>query len=274
MEIWEFDDYVSVIKRKLQDNSDIKGYQTLVARAGGFHASHFSIVLSGKAHLSLEQAIAVCNFWGFDYNTTEYFLTLVSLAKSGTEKLKAHFRARIKELRAQQKGAEDSSLLAVHSLLSQDDSIFLWANWQCAAISAALDLSSKARTVPWIAERLRLPKLLVQSTLSRMQRLELVKELPNEEWGNIGGFFRKAPPSEFSDLFHRSVRQLTGLGAEGSLSELSLHKSAFGSVSRKKAQQMRDKLQELLLFLYSPDKEEQDSDKTDILALNLELLAL
>jgi DNA-binding transcriptional ArsR family regulator len=200
------ENYLDIVKMKLEENSGTKGYQSIVARAGGFHTSHFSLVLSEKAHLSLEQATAVCNFWGFNYAMTDYFLTLVSLSKSGTSKLREHLLERLRDIRPKL----DQSYLFPKELnedrrtLSPEDAAFFWKSWHCGAIQACISLNID--TVETIVQRLSLPPRLVTETLARMETMGLVKRSEQATWQLADMSLVKHASKDLAEIFQTALR--------------------------------------------------------------------
>jgi hypothetical protein len=198
--------YLDIVRMKLEENSGTKGYQSIVARAGGFHTSHFSLVLSEKAHLSLEQATAVCSFWGFNYAMTDYFLILVSLAKSGTSKLREHLLERLRDIRPKL----DQSYLFPKELnedrrtLSPEDAAFFWKSWHCAAIQACISL--KIDSPEGIVQRLSLPPRLVAETLTRMETMALIKRDDKGKWQLANMGLVKHANKDLAETFQTSLR--------------------------------------------------------------------
>lgn len=56
-------------------------------------------VLRGHAHLSWEQAEAICRWLGFTTDETDYFLLMVGFTRAGTPHLRLHLERKLEGLR-------------------------------------------------------------------------------------------------------------------------------------------------------------------------------
>lgn len=91
--------YREIIASEITRNQQIKAYKKKLSEAGGFHPAYLSQILAGAAHLTVDQASLLCDFWEYDDRMSEFFIALVSVEKASAESLKKRLRHRLSELR-------------------------------------------------------------------------------------------------------------------------------------------------------------------------------
>src|SRR5436309_16129314 len=86
--LFTYTSYKAYLIDRIEQNKDLRGYQSQLARAAGCQRSFLSQVLNGKFDLSREHAAELSRFWGLDPLETEYFIGLVDLARAGSGHLR------------------------------------------------------------------------------------------------------------------------------------------------------------------------------------------
>ena len=165
MDIYGFEDYVEYLKARLESSPQKRGELKGLASAIGSHPSHISQVMTGKRHLTTDQALAATRYLGLDSQGRDYFLNLVTLARAETEDLKEHTRAQLLKIK---------NLGAVPSLgidLSEEGKLeVLLSSWYYFAILVLISISS-LQTIDALSHHLNLPRHLVSEALKMLVNL-------------------------------------------------------------------------------------------------------
>ncbi len=93
-------DYRKKINEMIEQNRSVRGYRTKLARAADMQLSYLLAVCKGQSRLSPDQAVDLCEYWGFDKLRTEQFVLLVLLEKSTSPGWKGFLLTRLKEIEA------------------------------------------------------------------------------------------------------------------------------------------------------------------------------
>jgi uncharacterized protein (TIGR02147 family) len=99
MTAFQYDDYKEFIRSWIQAKPS-KGRGEVAKLAGHLNISPslVSAILTGDRQFSMEHAVDLAEYLNLTTLETEYFLSLVSLEKSGSEKLKKYWRQQKKEI--------------------------------------------------------------------------------------------------------------------------------------------------------------------------------
>ena len=93
--------YVDIMKQKIGRVSAKWGSLTLLAKQASCQPTRISRIVSGKGHLTLEQAHRLVNHWKLNPLESEYFLTLVQYERAKTEEYKLALFTRLEALRSE-----------------------------------------------------------------------------------------------------------------------------------------------------------------------------
>lgn len=205
MSVLEFDSYVDYILMKIQIHNKKRGYQSVLARAAKCQTSYFSSVLQHKVFLTPDQASALCDFWHLSENESEYFLALVSYARSGTNSLKKRIEKRLVQLRQQGRdpGIVRTSQTGICRELSAEDKAFFHQSWLCAAVYGAVRIRI-CKTTEDISSYLNISKDVLTVFLNRLQKMGLMQQ----ESGRWIAFENVVFSDDFADFtsFHNSLQ--------------------------------------------------------------------
>lgn len=94
--LYDYEDYKLFLSDWLEFK-DLK--KTDLAKKLGVQSSFLSQVLNGVKNLTLEQAHKFCESSNFDFDKSDYFLTLVQIKKHDSQEIVDHFRLQLKEKR-------------------------------------------------------------------------------------------------------------------------------------------------------------------------------
>lgn len=203
MNIYPFKDYRAYIKAQIQAHKEIRGYQGKLADVAKCQKPYFSNVLSGKVNLSAEQAMRLTLFWQLLGTEADYFLELVNLERTDFQPLKARIKNHLSGLRA---ASENLSKRIPQNLkIDAENSVTYYSSWVWSAIHILAGVTGY-HTVPAIAERLHLSPKLVQSYLSKLEEMGLVK-CNGEKWATVSGYLHLSKDSSLNSLHHLNWRQ-------------------------------------------------------------------
>ncbi len=101
MDVFTFDDYKKYLRHQVAHNRDIRGYQTNLAEAAGCQRAFISQVLTSHINLTPDHAAALCSFWRFSDDESDFFMDLVALGRAGTEKLRGNLNRRLSKIKKQ-----------------------------------------------------------------------------------------------------------------------------------------------------------------------------
>ena len=165
-------DYRDYIRRQIQDNQDIRGYQSQLAKAAGCQPSYLSQVLTSHVQLTPDHAAGLCRFWGLSDDESEYFITLVNLSRASSPHLKRLLEARLSEIR--QRIEDLSRRIKKSTTVPANLAEQYYSAWYWGAIHLAVSVPA-LRTADAIASRMRLPLAVVQSTLAGLAKMGLIE---------------------------------------------------------------------------------------------------
>jgi DNA-binding MarR family transcriptional regulator/plasmid maintenance system antidote protein VapI len=183
--MFKLNDYKEILSARIAENRAIRGYQKKLAAAAGCHTSFISQVLNSHIHLTPDHGANLAKFFGFGSLETDYFISLVNLARSGSSAYRALLKRKIKELRQKHQTISDRLAKSADSSDSSDSTDsdesgegmqFYYSSWHVMAIHVlcSLDLSPFV-----IAERLSLPPEFVSRTLNQLETFGYVLKHKN-----------------------------------------------------------------------------------------------
>lgn len=169
MWIADFTDYKAFINAYIASQPKKgRGLARGLAEHLSVHPSAVTLILKHDAHLSLEQAMKAAAFFGFNDQTTAYFIELVSLGRADSRELREFFQAKIRDLQLK---AMKPNVAEQKEISAADRGIF-YSNWYYSAIRI-LTGHPDFRSVDAIAAHLKLPKKKVATVLEFLVRTGL-----------------------------------------------------------------------------------------------------
>ncbi|RYZ57989.1 MAG: DUF4423 domain-containing protein [Proteobacteria bacterium] len=199
--------YLDIIRSQLELNSSVKGYKSLLAKAAGFHTSYLSHVLSERAHISPEQAIAICDFWGFNAIHTDFFLALLNKERAGSDRLRKKFELDLERIRLE---AENSLIVMSPKEITKidlrpDQVLFYLSNWFAVSVHMALRIP-ELRTVKALSTRFLLTEAQIEDTLQKLLEMDVVSVTENvwtfKNFADVG-----ESQGGYPKVMHNTMRQ-------------------------------------------------------------------
>ncbi|MBC7743244.1 MAG: TIGR02147 family protein [Bdellovibrionaceae bacterium] len=238
--IFEYLKYVDYLKASIQNNAATYGYKAQIAEASNCQRSHLSLVLKGKAHFSIEQAISLADFFELDYKSKNYFLLLVQYARAGTQKLKLFVKTQIEEhLKAQE---NLSQRIVDKTVLPEEKSTIVYSSWEPLAIIISLSLPN-IKTSAALAGRLRIKKEQVEKILNQLKEIGLT-ENHGADWRATEKTFHVPKTSRFNSVNHSNWRQKAVQNSF--LQNEDVHYTSVCTLSKADAKKMKQMMLEFI----------------------------
>jgi uncharacterized protein (TIGR02147 family) len=169
--IFEFNDYKQFIQGKVQAGSKSRGQYQRMAKAAKMQPPNLSQVFNSEKHLTLEQGEDIAGYLGLTESEIEYFLLLILYARAGTPNLKKRMKRKLEGARSENQKLVNR-LPSEGGMSAAEKSIF-YSNWYYSAIHI-LTFLPECRTSDAIAQRLRLPRALVQEVVQFLLSMGLL----------------------------------------------------------------------------------------------------
>lgn len=138
-DVFSYQNYVTFLREALAFKRDVvRGAQARLAEHLTCQSAWLSMVLSGKADLSIEQSVGVGEFFGMGSMQRHYFVLLVQIARAGTSDAKSYFRDQLEQLKS---GREDlSRRIQDARQLPHDQQAVFYSAWYYSACHIALTI--------------------------------------------------------------------------------------------------------------------------------------
>lgn len=197
-------DYRDYLKGALAEQfSQRPGYSLRAfARQAGISASHLSRVLNGKKDLSHDSARRIAMELNMPDHVQEHFLDLVSWhsADSHTKKL----------LTERLSNREQNSPYRTLEM----DMFKVLADWYCLPLLELTQTKEFKSDIPWIAKRLKISNLEVQTTIDRLISLQLLERDASGNLRTTNGTDVQTPNDIASVAIRKHHEQMTRKAAE------------------------------------------------------------
>jgi uncharacterized protein (TIGR02147 family) len=172
--IFEFRNYRDYIQALCNSQ---RGYLTVLADAAGCAKSYLSSCLKEKCHLTLDHIYGIAEYLQMNDQEEEYFFLLLEKDKCSTLKLRKKLETKLKELSREAfrlKNQQSSSLIVQDNNHSSGLGQYYSVSTYIAIHS--LTAIDRYQTLDKMAERLLLPKAVVQYYLDELIKMDLVKK--------------------------------------------------------------------------------------------------
>lgn len=168
-EIYQFTDYKEFLKAILGNQGH--GSRMKLAEALNCQSAYISQVLNQHAHLSFEQAADAAAFLNLDHDEEDFFLTMVQLARAGTERLRQIHLTKLRQTR--ERRALLSNRITGTDVLDEVTQARYYSRWYYAAIHVLVTVPSY-KSKEAIAGYLGLPMTVVNEALEFLLETGLV----------------------------------------------------------------------------------------------------
>jgi uncharacterized protein (TIGR02147 family) len=251
--LFEFKEYKKYIRNQLKTGDF--GSQGVMAGSIRCQPAYVSQVLNGDAHLSLEQADLVNEFFHHGKEESHFFLLMVQKERAGTKSLKEYFQKQLDELL--KKRTEVSHRLDVNTTLSDKEQAVYYSSWFYAAIHIAVSIP-RLRSKSDLAEFLHLPIQQVSEALEFLLQTGLVEQGQDRYTvGKARIFVAKNSPHSHQHHANWRHQAIESLDRE---QEKELHYTSIFSLTEEDAVRLKDRILDMIKEnnkLISASKEEE-----------------
>lgn len=231
----------------------VKGVRTRFAEAVGCRPGYITQIISGPAHLSLEQADLASVFLNHTEEESEYLLLLVILARAGTERLRKKIEAQVHRKQAERHNLK--SRFKVKSL-SGEQQLTFYSHWHYLAVLTTLSVPS-FQTKESLSEKLNLPLKKITAIVDFLEQTELVvrqknRFVPGVQRTHLGKDSVMLPK-------HHLNWRLQAMQSIENVKEGDLHYSSVIGISKKDVHRVRERIIQALediATIIEPSKEE------------------
>jgi hypothetical protein len=169
--IFDATTYKDYIKSDIAAQPKVRGYHSRLAAAAGCRSSYLSQVLGGNAHLTLDQASGLCDFWAFSDAEADYFLGMLDLERAATPALRTRLTRRLRAAKERQTNLAERYTGA--ETIAQSTSVMTYYSaWHLAAVHILIGIPA-FQSADAVAARLRLPTPLVLQALVSLREMGL-----------------------------------------------------------------------------------------------------
>jgi hypothetical protein len=183
MNLYETDNYTKYLKFRLSGaGAGRRGLKTRFAKAIQCDGAYVTRILEASAGLSPEQGMRANAFLGHTEDESDFFLTLIGLARAGTKELRGYYQKRLSQLRDQHytlsKRVKD-----VESLPEITQATY-YSLWLYAAVDVATSVPA-LQTTEALCEAFQLPLSTLGPILGFLRECGVVEQKENR-WINTG----------------------------------------------------------------------------------------
>jgi hypothetical protein len=174
------------------------------------HSTYVSQVVSGKADLSVDQAMRFCGYCELPSDQTEYFLDLLQRDRAGTKEARAHFQTRIDRRLAELSDMKKRWQIA--ETLTAEQELKYYANWIPQAVHLYCQLPG-SHTVESIAQALGLGTDKITKVIADLESLGYLGNGPRG-WRSLRDTVHLGKDSEITARSHvhwrlKTIAELT-----------------------------------------------------------------
>ena len=236
MNVYGFIDYKEFIKHKINENKELRGYQTRLSEAAGCRLSYLSQVLTMHVHLTPEHAAGLTIFWSFLPKEAEYFVLLVNMGRSDNLVLRQILERRRKELL--ESIASVASRIQPYDKVSLADQQKYYSSWLYSAVHILVSVPAY-RTVQSIARRLYVLPEKISMTIDELINMGLI-ESKKEQLKITSRRMHVGPESTLCSVNHSNWRYKTVNRMQTHPQSDDLNYTAIYSLSKKDSAKLRE----------------------------------
>lgn len=265
--VYSFKDYSSYLNAILQERDKAtRGSRKALAEAMGCQSAYVSHILSGRNHLSLEQADAASRFLNHGEEERHFFLLQVQHDRAGTTALRKYFHRQLEALLSQRELVQ--TRLRSETQLAPDQQARYYSHWIYPAIHMVLMLKDY-QTAEAVARRLKLEIDEVQEAFRFLEHSGLVRFEGEKTVTNLA--LLHLPASSPLIRPHHTTWRLHAAERIGAGRSDHLHYSGALALSLIDSQKIRS------IFLEALERTKtvaQDSHEEDVFALAIDFYPL
>lgn len=267
MAIFEYSDY----KRFLKDliaalPKGGRGEARRISELLRINSVAVSQVMSGNRHFTPEQALSIAAHYALSESSTEYFVTLVNQARSGTKALESYYQRKLSLLR--QQNLEPKNRVVKHRVISDEEKGIFYSNWFYSGIRLLTSIPGY-QDMESISSYFRLSRAKVADAVEFLLSSGLCVQ---DEKGKI----TMGPSATFLSGSHRMVNNLRRNWRLKAIEKIvepdpsDIFYSSPFSLSKDDAEHIR---QELLKLIEACSKRVADSPSEELRCLNVDFFS-
>lgn len=176
--LYDSPSFIAFLRQELDGKRFGRGAKSKLAEHLGVRPSLVSLALSETQGFSLEQGLKVAGFLGLDADEREFLLLLLQRDRAGSHALKLHFQGLI-DRRIADRNKIRGRVRSAQGKLSEEDLHEYYGAWFHTAVHMCVR-NGKRRSIPAIAEDLRIEPARVKESLKLLGRLGFVRETAGE----------------------------------------------------------------------------------------------
>lgn len=199
--IYSFNSYRALLSHFLLGNKQ-RGQLSRAAEHLNCQRSYLSRVIKGDAHLTLDQAYLLSQFWKFTNDERDYFSSLVEYDRAGVHEYKTFLKKRLDEMKKKHETIQERTQR--QSYVVDNMQINYFSSWISCALQF-LTMIPQFQNVEALADRLSLKKEIVSFYLDELQKLDFV-EFKNNKWINKSSNLHIPKESPLVQLHHNNWR--------------------------------------------------------------------
>ena len=175
--IFEFKDYQEYLRVALPTKGELRGVRSKLASQIGCRVSHITQGIQGESLFSLEIAEKIAGFLALTDKEKDYFINLVSLARSGTSNLRSYYQEKIDNIQKEH--------LLIKSQISSDKPLDLeyartyYKSWHYAAAHILASLPT-INSIHEIAKTLRIDVVDTKNIVDFLINAGILKKENNQ----------------------------------------------------------------------------------------------
>ena len=222
--------------------------------------AYLSQVLMGAAHINLDQAANMAEYWSFSELEGEYFLNLVSLARASSPHLARRLKNKLYLLRQE---AIANPLGRERDTNEWEEAATYYSDWLFSAMHILLRVP-KLQEVEALSRHLKIPAPEVKKTLQILAKIGLAQHSLNR-WTQVEKDLHANKETIFSNMHHRNwfLRAAEQLRSGNEQSDLRY--TAIHSLSEKDFEEIKKILEQAIektRQIVKPSKDEMGASLT------------
>jgi len=234
--IFDFTDYRAFLGQLVENRSLRRVTRSKLAAAMSCQAAYLSQVLKGKAELTEDHGVKLCQYLGFNDKEIEYFLVILRLARSGSPALTKFLEGQRQTLQSLHREAE-SRISSTKVYDVSEAQVYYCSSWIPAVVHVATTCEAY-QTAATISQRFALEKATVEYHLQMLEKHGLVK-FQSGRWIYHGSSFHIPKQSPFDPTF-QIQRRLQVIENIAQRKSTDVHYANVFSVDEKTFAKMRE----------------------------------
>ncbi len=235
LSIYNYISYKEYLREVIK--AEKRGGIARLARHATCQPSYLSQVLSRKMQLSDDQLFGISQYLSLNSLESEYLLELLHLEKASSAGLRERIRAKLKKIKEEGQGI--GKRINREESLREEDQQYYYSSWIPAAVHVCTDIPNLQFTDA-MAGYLQLPKSIVEKTLARLEKMEMVTKKDNR-WlhsGKSSHIDRRSP----SFLAHHQNWRNYSLTAASKTENNGIYFSGVYAISESDFEKLKEKI--------------------------------